>query len=118
MKSEDHKLSRQKAQSPRDARVSILSLLTFASRPATKAVERLKIAVIGVSNWYIDPNHFNLDDFPLDVIFGAGQGPQPSRTASLDTSAPQRNTLMTNNSSSKLSTSSKSSFYASSAAPR
>jgi hypothetical protein len=61
MESVNHKLSRHKARLPRDARVSTSSLLTFASRPETKAVERLNIAVIGVSNCYIDPNHFNLD---------------------------------------------------------
>jgi hypothetical protein len=31
----------------------------------TKAVERSNIGILGVSNWYIDPNHFSPDYLPL-----------------------------------------------------
>jgi hypothetical protein len=77
VKCENHKLFFRKARLPRDARVPIFSLLTLASRPETKAVEKLNIAAIGVSNWYLDPIHFNLGYFPLDTTFRADSEPIP-----------------------------------------
>jgi hypothetical protein len=40
-------------------------------------VEKLNIAVIRVTNWYIDPIHFKLDYFPLDITFRADSEPTP-----------------------------------------